>query len=129
MNVRFRGHVCEIQIQLAAILELKHDGHAAYELVRSLELEDELERGTTLADLAGSCSPATRVVLGVLRFFVATVASMISVLYIYFGGLYDTEELRWMGAVRRGAEVGSTEWIRISVHFIRINHQTPSALR
>ena len=25
MSVKFEGHVCEIQIQLAAILEVKHD--------------------------------------------------------------------------------------------------------
>ena len=25
MSVKFRGHVCEIQIQLAAMLEVKHD--------------------------------------------------------------------------------------------------------
>ena len=76
MSVKFRGHVCEIQIQLAAILEVKHDGHAAYELVRSLELEDELEEGPTLADLAGACSPATRVGLGALRFFAAAMAAL-----------------------------------------------------
>ena len=100
MSVKFRGHVCEIQIQLAAILEVKHDGHAAYELVRSLELEDELEEGPTLADLAGACSPATRVGLGALRFFVAAMASLISALYIVAGVLYDSEETRFFGAVR-----------------------------
>ena len=102
MSVKFRGHVCEIQIQLAAILEVKHDGHAAYELVRSLELEDELKAGMTLGDLAGACSPATRVGLGALRFFVAAMASLISALYIVFGVLYDSEKGRWLGAVRWG---------------------------
>jgi len=104
MSVKFRGHVCEIQIQLAAILEVKHDGHKAYELVRSLELEDELEASTTLADLAGSCSPATRVALGVLRFFVAVMASVISADYIVFGVLYDSgESTRYLGAMVFGA--------------------------
>ena len=100
MSVEFKGHVCEIQIQLVAILEVKHHGHVAYELGRSLELEDELEADTTLADLAGSCSPATRVALGALRFFVATMASMISVLYIVLGVLYDSEDTKHLGAVR-----------------------------
>ena len=103
MSVKFRGHVCEIQIQLAAILEVKHDGHAAYELVRSLELEDELEEGPALADLAGACSPATRVGLGTLRFCVAAMASLISAMYIMFGVLYDTEETRYIGAMVFGA--------------------------
>ena len=102
MSLKFEGHVCEIQIQLAAILEVKHDGHAAYELVRSLELEDELEEGPTLADLAGACSPTARVGLGALRFFVAGMASLISACYIALGVLYDSEEGRWLGAVRWG---------------------------
>ena len=75
----------------------------AYELVRSLELEDELEEGPTLADLAGACSPATRVGLGALRLFVAAMASLISALYIMWGVLYDTEETRWLGAMVFGA--------------------------
>jgi hypothetical protein len=78
----------------------------AYELVRSLELEDELEEGTTLADLAGACSPVTRVTLGVLRFSAATMASMISALYILFGVLYDQPESKWLGAVRWAWGVG-----------------------
>ena len=107
MSVKFRGHVCEIQIQLAVILEVKHDGTEAYELVRSLELEDELEEGPTLADLAGACSQATRVALGALRFFVAMVASLISAIYIMFGVMYDSEDTRWIGAVREGVREGT----------------------
>ena len=91
----------KIQVQLAAILEVKHDGaHHAYALVRSLDLEDELEKETTLADLAGACSPSARRSLGVLRFFVASTASLISGMYIVFGILYDSESQRWLGAVR-----------------------------
>ena len=74
----------------------------AYELVRSLELEDELEEGTTLADLASACSPVTLVTLGVLRFAAAMMASMISALYILFGVLYDQPDSKWLGAVRWG---------------------------
>jgi len=102
MSIKFEGHVCEIQIQLAAILEVKKGAHAAYELVRSIELEDELEEGPSLNDLASACTPATRVVLGMLRFFVAMFASFISAAYIVFGVAYDSEDMRWMGAVRWG---------------------------
>ena len=160
MSIKFEGHVCEIQIQLAAILEIKHDqvaharrarlrvicypqrtGHEpramtnepatvhiqptaystdcitavypslqtpAYELIRSLELEEELEEETSLANLSRACSPATRLVLGLLRFGTAVTSSIISVGYLVFGLLYDTEESKWVGAVSSGVlHIGS----------------------
>ena len=67
--------------------------------MRSFELANEVEGDTTLADLAGSCSPATRVALGVLRFFVSALASLISAFYILFGVLYDNAGTRNWGAV------------------------------
>ena len=99
ISVEFEGHVCEIQIQLAALLEIKHDQTPAYELIRSLDLEDDVEDGTTMVDLAAACSAGMRVALGALRFFVASFGSLVSALYITFGVLYDEEATRWMGAV------------------------------
>ena len=71
----------------------------AYKLVRSLELEDEVESTTTLASLADACSPLTRVVLGVLRFCISLMASLVSSMYILFGVLYDNGPTRYLGAV------------------------------
>ena len=71
-----------------------------YNLLRSLDLDKEVEEEITLADLAAACSPATRVALGVLRFCIAAMASAISGLYVVFGVVNDTGELRWLGAVR-----------------------------
>ena len=64
-----------------------------------MELEEELEEEMTLADLTAACSPLTRLALGVLRFFACVLASVISGLYVGFGVMYDSEQLRWLGAV------------------------------
>lgn len=54
-----------------------------------------------MADLAAACSPATRVALGVLRFFTTVMAGVISGMYLLFGVAYDTvPESRMLGAVR-----------------------------
>ena len=88
----YEGHVCELQIELAAMLEVKHDAHKAYELIRSLDLEGDLEATPTrLTDLADACSFTTRVVLGILRFVTATFSSLIGALYIAFGICYDSD--------------------------------------
>ena len=100
MSVEFEGHVCEIQIQLACLLGVKNDMHGVYELVRALDLEDEVEDGSCLADLASACSPAMRWVLGIFRFAVAVFTSLVGGLYILLGLLYDDKATRWVGAVR-----------------------------
>ena len=123
ISVAFEGHVCEIQIQLAAILEIKEGAHKVlasnsvnnisrapglpsppstsviytyarhswqtYELIRSLNLEDELFDDIILEDVIGACSPATLVVLGVLRFVVAVFAFLVSCAYIQLGFLFE----------------------------------------
>ena len=92
VNIMYEGHVCELQIELAAMLEVKHDAHKAYELIRSLDLEGDLEATPTrLTDLADACSPAKRVVLGILRFVTATFSSLIGALYIAFGVCYSSD--------------------------------------
>lgn len=82
------------------MLEIKHQQTPAYELIRALELEDDLESTARLADLAGACSPVTRVVMGTVRLFTAATATLISAFYILFGAMYDAgPTTRWAAAL------------------------------
>ena len=75
-----------LQILLAGILDVKKGAHSAYELARSFDLEDELDASPIdLASLAEACSPATRVGLGCLRFFVSWFAGRLSGMFLLFG--------------------------------------------
>ena len=90
---------------LAHSQEIKeHGAHQAYELVRSLELEDELEDDHTLGDLATACSPTTRVVLGVLRWLVGCFALFVSTAYVAFGLVLETAG-PWYSEERATAQV------------------------
>lgn len=98
VNISYEGHVCELQIELAAMLEVKYDAHKAYELIRSLDLEGDLEATPTrLTDLADACSPTTHVVLGGLRLVTATFSSLVATLYIAFGLFYDDDTTNFVG--------------------------------
>ena len=104
ISIDFEDHICEIQIQLAAILSLKSKAHAAYEMIQAFDLEDELDDGgTRVCDLAAACTPGTRVALGALRFLVCVFSGGIGATYCFFGWAYDTHHLRWLGAVVFGS--------------------------
>ena len=44
MNLEFKGHICELQLQLREFYELKSDAHSVYNVVRSLGVDGELGR-------------------------------------------------------------------------------------
>ena len=97
--IKYEGFLCEIQVQLAPLLKAKHEYRSVYQLVRSLDLEDEVHV-ITHAALVAACSPGTRMALGVLRFFVASYALVLSEWYIIFAFLYHDPSLSFLGAVR-----------------------------
>jgi hypothetical protein len=94
VNVKFRGHVCEVQLQHRPFYELKQGQHEVYEVVRSLQIE-----GALPVEEVPNTAPmpiGVRATVLVLLFFSAAAGLWQATLYRYYNwaafGTWNTKQ-------------------------------------
>ena len=107
VNVRFQGHVCEVQIIHADLLKLKEEQTPVYNLVRSLGLVGPLPAGAPEKDKkpAPRLPFRVRLALGALRWFMARSAVEQGMGYLFssFGADVGVVFPGTVGFIRRRA--------------------------